>query len=600
MSSDTTNDLFGVWGSSSSDVFVVGDYGTISHYPEATSAPSSITPVNLNQGSPGQTLDVTITGTYFMDATSVSFGSEITVNGFIVDSPSQITVNISIENAASLGPRHVSVTTSRGTISKAGGFWVMQALPIPPPAAEFTANSTSGVAPLAVEFNDQSIGDVTSWSWDFDTDGTVDSTERNPSHTYGTVGDYTVSLTVTGPGGSDTETKTDYIHVTSFESALDQIQAEVSWWRGLPFLEEVNWHFMTQEEYREGIITEFASETDEINTTQELWSFLDLMGQGQDLYGILVNLYSEGTAGFYDYELKELYVISSAEEMGPVEKVTFAHEYAHALQDQHFDLGSFLPSPEGDSDVYVAAQSLMEGDAEFLQWVYYWGSLDDAERVAYDQEMAEYDGSAFEAAPQILQEQFLFPYTSGADFVAALWQEGGWDAVNQAYSDPPQSTEQILHPEKYFNRDEPQAVSMPDLASALGTGWTQLDSDIMGELGMKVYLEAFVDTEEAAAAAGWDGDRYVFLKDAEGKRVLALSSVWDSVWDASEFFNTYIDYRFRRKEERRLLDLAPRGRRNKVVANGRIEPLPGSSWERGAHCHGPGCCCRQSGPVRIS
>ena len=81
--------------------------------------------------------------------------------------------------------------------------------------ALFAASPTSGVYPLTVDFTDQSIGDITSWSWDFGDDQT--STEQNPSHTYNAPGTYTVSLTVTGPGGSDTETKPDYIRVENME-----------------------------------------------------------------------------------------------------------------------------------------------------------------------------------------------------------------------------------------------------------------------------------------------------------------------------------------------------------------------------------------------
>jgi PKD repeat protein len=76
-------------------------------------------------------------------------------------------------------------------------------------AADFTADVTSGPVPLTVNFTDQSSGDITSWSWDFG-DGST-STEQNPAHTYTDSGTYTVSLTVTGPEGTDTETKTDFI-----------------------------------------------------------------------------------------------------------------------------------------------------------------------------------------------------------------------------------------------------------------------------------------------------------------------------------------------------------------------------------------------------
>jgi len=86
--------------------------------------------------------------------------------------------------------------------------------------AEFTATPTSGLPPLAVQFTDQSVGDITAWEWDFDNDGTVDSTAPNPSHTYDTVGKYTVSLKVSGSDGTVIETKVDYIEAAAYETII--------------------------------------------------------------------------------------------------------------------------------------------------------------------------------------------------------------------------------------------------------------------------------------------------------------------------------------------------------------------------------------------
>ena len=102
---------------------------------------------------------------------------------------------------------------------EANGVIVDQGGPgVPPPiTADFSGTPTSGPAPLTVDFTDLSTGEIDTWSWDFGDTGT--STAQHPSHLYYTPGDYTVSLTVTGPGGSDTETKVDYIHVS--ESATE-------------------------------------------------------------------------------------------------------------------------------------------------------------------------------------------------------------------------------------------------------------------------------------------------------------------------------------------------------------------------------------------
>jgi PKD repeat protein len=87
-------------------------------------------------------------------------------------------------------------------------------------SAHFTASPTSGACPLTVQFTNQSTGEINYWEWDFDNDGTVDSTQQKPSHTYHTAGKYTVSLKVTGPDGSDTQTKTNYIEAKEAEGPV--------------------------------------------------------------------------------------------------------------------------------------------------------------------------------------------------------------------------------------------------------------------------------------------------------------------------------------------------------------------------------------------
>ncbi|MDD5095307.1 MAG: PKD domain-containing protein [Dehalococcoidia bacterium] len=96
------------------------------------------------------------------------------------------------------------------------GFEGFSVVELPPATtAAFTADVTSGTAPLTVHFTDQSTGSPTSWAWDFDNNGTVDSIAQNPSYVYASAGTYTVKLTATNAGGSDEETKTNYITVTS-------------------------------------------------------------------------------------------------------------------------------------------------------------------------------------------------------------------------------------------------------------------------------------------------------------------------------------------------------------------------------------------------
>jgi PKD repeat protein len=114
----------------------------------------------------------------------------------------------------------VSLTVTNGvqdTVTKTDYIIV-----VPAPVADFTADVTSGDAPLTVNFTDQSTGSIDTWEWDFDNNGTIDSYNQSPAPwIYDETGDYTVSLTVTGLGGSDMETKTEYIHVS--ESGPEKI-----------------------------------------------------------------------------------------------------------------------------------------------------------------------------------------------------------------------------------------------------------------------------------------------------------------------------------------------------------------------------------------
>jgi PKD repeat protein len=82
-----------------------------------------------------------------------------------------------------------------------------------PPVADFSATYICGAEPLRVDFTDLSNGTIDSWSWDFDNDGILDSADQHPTYTYSEPGTYTVKLTVSGPYGSDNETKVDFINV---------------------------------------------------------------------------------------------------------------------------------------------------------------------------------------------------------------------------------------------------------------------------------------------------------------------------------------------------------------------------------------------------
>ncbi len=132
----------------------------------------------------------------------------------------------------------------------------------------------------------------------------------------------------------------------------------------------------------------------------------------------------------------------------------------------------------------------------------------------------------------------MFPYLRGMVFCAHLANGGGWEAIDDAYQNPPLSTEQILHPAKFRkNPDLPTAVELGALTP--GDGWKELGRNVLGELQTSVMLRK---QKGAAAAAGWDGDRYAVFEGPNKKLGLVWFTTWDGEDDAREFAQSYVRY----------------------------------------------------------
>ena len=204
---------------------------------------------------------------------------------------------------------------------------------------------------------------------------------------------------------------------------------------------------------------------DQLPARGRLLIALGLLPAGADLAALTTAFQNGQIAGFYLPEDGRLYVVSRSGGIGATEKTTFAHEYTHALQDQHFPLLDELgvdKVPQGDRDLGQLA--LIEGDATVSMT--YW-----AQKNLSTLELLQLLGSsldpgqlqALNSMPAFLRETALFPYEAGLRFAMQLQMQGGWDAVNAAFATPPASTEQILHPDKYLAGEAPVAVTLPDV-----------------------------------------------------------------------------------------------------------------------------------------
>jgi hypothetical protein len=278
-----------------------------------------------------------------------------------------------------------------------------------------------------------------------------------------------------------------------------------------------------------------------VDANERLLKGLGLLPADANLGDLYVKLLGEQVAGLYSPDDKHLYVVSRSGKLGPTEKTTFAHEYTHALQDQNFELSSLKLDEVGEGDRGIARLSLVEGDATLVMTLWQIQHLSQVELLQLIGESLNPEVSAgLESMPAILQQSLLFPYTAGLQFVQTLQASGGWGAVNNAFTNPPASTEQVMHPAKYAAREAPLDVSLPaDLPTKMGPGWTAGLEDTLGEFQLKVWLDQGPGGGDAPsadeAAAGWGGDRVMLLDGPSGARAIALKTAWDTPADAQQF-----------------------------------------------------------------
>ena len=337
-----------------------------------------------------------------------------------------------------------------------------------------------------------------------------------------------------GPEGNSSLT----VQSDSLALVLNEIAETMEQVRGLELLDEVDRNFMTRSELQIFLMDRLEEEDlEEILVSQEVLSILGLIPQDTDLYQLYLDLFTEQIAGLYDQDTEKLYIVVEEGTFGPDDKTTLAHEYVHALQQQHFDLRSLTEAVEDNSEAAAALTALVEGDA-YLQTDRYRFNFLSTEELDLLFETGPDDSPVFDAAPYVIQKSLSYDFEVGVDFAVALVNSGGLDAIDDAFSDLPVSTEQVLHPEKYFSHEEPISVILPDVAGALGTGWSEVRTDFFGEFSLRTYLETAIDKGAAAqAAAGWGGDRLALLKGPQDQRVFVSLIAWDSRQDAQEFYD---------------------------------------------------------------
>lgn len=300
---------------------------------------------------------------------------------------------------------------------------------------------------------------------------------------------------------------------------------------------------------REAITRDVPKE--KIETEGKVFTVLGLIPRSFDYYNGLVKLYTEQLAGYYEpdgqfYAMADW--IPARYQMGIA-----VHELTHALQDQHFNLNNFTDETRLSNDELLARTAVVEGDAMGVMLdherarhrIPLLEQLDSVDAILAS-ELVSASTVSGTGAPSPLENMMMFPYLSGLRFVHTLLKRGGHASVDSAFLLPPESTEQVLHPELFFHRSEnPGFERIEGEENPIENFRNEQPRfrDVMGEFTISLILSQWIGPARASqAASGWGGDRVrYFRKEESGEWLLHWQTRWDSEKDAEEFYQGLAD-----------------------------------------------------------
>lgn len=331
----------------------------------------------------------------------------------------------------------------------------------------------------------------------------------------------------------------------------DDLMVTVSKIRGLNFKHQITKKVTNQNEVRSIMLKELQNPENmaKLDGEGKMLIKLGLLPENFDYRKFLVDLYVEQIAGFYVPENKIIYIADwMSMDMQPS---ILSHELTHALQDQYFDLTKVLKPDYNRSDMNMAKTSVVEGEATMVMLEYMikdYGfniyELPNFSMVQF-QDMMPYSSSTeaklLATAPAVISDTMTFPYLYGTDFIMSFVKKYGWKQVASIYAAMPQSSEQIMHPEKYMSagKDCPVKIELNNIENALGSGWKKINTDVLGEYVYYILVRELSDRSTATiASSGWGGDQIQCFQNGSSVMVIMMT-VWDTDKDGKEFFDAY-------------------------------------------------------------
>ena len=289
-------------------------------------------------------------------------------------------------------------------------------------------------------------------------------------------------------------------------------------------------------------VSSAQSDVKNLQMQENIYKALLMISQNASLYQATVDwagYFMAVTQAGKIYIVKENFNITNTVDA----EATMAHELTHILP-----ITYNIPQYYSSYDSSKARSALTEGDASFtasyIKNQILTTNSPSPEPNCYIQRNLvtnnPNDPTVFPSIPDSVYNLDYFPYKYGEKFIQALYAQGGWAMVNQAYKNPPNSTEQILHPEKYFNAELPEPVA--DTKPSEGN-WTKKWGANYGEFFIQNMLSTNLTQYEAEkAASGWGGDRLTYYENQDNQYLITWNIKWDTYNDSAEFLVCFNDY----------------------------------------------------------
>ncbi len=374
---------------------------------------------------------------------------------------------------------------------------------------------------------------------------------------------------------------------TLSESKIQEIMETVSEIRGLALREKVTVQKMNREELSRYVQKKLKEEfpPSRARKFERTLRAFELFPEDRDLRSTLKQMLVQSIMGFYEPETDELFLIREEGEgkgndrlgmfrrlveklnISPLE-IYAAHELTHALQDQYFELETLPFRDDSNDDRVLAQKALIEGGASYVMYEYILNKqglslhtvMSTMKPGLENMLFSDMGGMVGMDVPLFVQKSLLFPYIAGLQFVLEGKQrsDGKWKALNRAYEEMPQSTEQILHPEKYFRqRDVPRLPELPEFSAMKSGDYSFLQQNRFGEYGIHLLFLTFFPDQVGRineARTGWDGDTYrVYGHDSSSQFRYVWVTGWDSKKDAREFVSLYAELLHEKLEPERTM-----------------------------------------------